>query len=243
MKLFCVSVVHMEPEIAAMSLMRLKRTGGVEPDRTVIVSHHWPINPRNFDDCVHGLAGIFESTKIVRPEKNLGGHGGFTFGLEHIDFDDDDLILGYDPDSYPREWNWLRAMIDVMIADSTMGYVSLMSEWIQGNRDWRIEDIGGRRVAFHPVPDMFNVTIWRGKMLRQGMMAERENPWYGNVETAMARHAEFVGMRWGYMRDFLEDYCPIPHHPLYVEWKKRAGGARSYSGNFDEYVKEFGGRD
>lgn len=236
-RLFAVSTCHMEPEIIAMSLARLRRTGGMIPDRHIIVSHHWPIDPHGFHDLVVDIAKICKG-EVVQPERQLGGHFGFNFGLGHLELKDDDLVLGYDPDSYPAKRGWLKAMVEVMQDDPRLGYVSLMSEWIQGNRDWRLEMIGGHRVAFHPIQDMFNITVFRASVLKKGLLAEEKNPYYGNVETGMKRHVDGLGMRWGYMRDWLEDRCPIKHHPIYEEWKKKAGGEGTYKGNFDQYVME-----
>lgn len=235
-KLSVITVCHMLPEIIAFSLVRGRVTMGVERSRIhqwVMVDNHWPIHSGETRAWIHDLAMII-GADITMPDKNLGGHGGFNFGLKALgDIRHDDLILCYDPDSNPLMMGWLKAMLEVMDGDRDLGYLSLMDNRIVNNRNWSIEEVMGHRVAFDPQPEMMNVTIFRGRVLKAmgGMPATR--PFYGGIEAAM--HA--YGFKSGYLMDYREDTCPIPHDELYRQWKNaHADGA--YGGNFDRWVEE-----
>jgi hypothetical protein len=172
---------------------------------------------------------------VIQVEKNIGGHGGFNLGVEYLAnkyaLKDNDLILGYDPDSNPITGGWLRAMQKVMDNDVRINNCSLAIKSIMGNRKWKLTDIAGVRYATSPVPEMMNVTIFRyGYLKRIGQF--KGTGFYGGVETANWTSDDTQG----YLYDYQEDFCPIPHDPRYNDWKK-IHCTGEYKGNFDEYVK------
>lgn len=244
MKLYAVSVCHMKPEIVAYSLARARITNSIEPTGWVIVDNCWPIDSENtsaelmdqanigMDQAIfgsNGEVGFNDKYYYVKAPKNLGGIGGFNFGLSKLDLQDDDLVLGYDPDSNPITKDWLLAMKEVMLADTSLTHLSLLHEHIV-NRAWIRREVAGYKLVSLPHPEMFNVTIWRGSYLKSGAV-KQGRPYYGFVET------ETKGGRHAYLYDYREDLCPIPHDPRYNRWK-HDHAVGNYPGNFDQYILE-----
>lgn len=239
MRLFAVTTAHVLPETIAASFARFVETAGdVHPARYIVVSHWWPLSRSSeiFHESVTRIARIVNG-EVVRPTHNLGSHEGFNFGLKTLGIEDDDLILGYDADSYPCTQGWLRALCEIMASDQTLGSVSLLHNAI-AVRPWKHETIGGHRVVSLLHPEMVNVTLWRGKVLREkGLQALSD--FYGFVEVAMAKEFALQKLRGVYAYDFREDFHPIQQPKIYVKWKEAHAFGR-YKGNFDAYVKEFG---
>lgn len=232
-----ITLCHMLPEIIAFSLTKAVRTMGFKTESWTIVDHHWPIDPLHTSDLVRRITGIPEGDRSVRrvmPPMNLGGHGGWSFAMKGLRaagyIEPGDLILTYDPDTNPPESAWLKAMVEVMDADPTLDVLSLMLPWIEENRPWNFREVAGHRLASHPHLDMYNTTIWRESTVRDGFHGTAE--FYGGVESAM-----WAGRKHAYLYDVREAACPIPHHPLYVQWKLDHFNHR-YAGNFDQYVRE-----
>jgi hypothetical protein len=245
MKIKAVSIAYMNPEIMAASVARFYESAGVLPVEWVLVDNHWPLygyklDWRDISNSVRRLAK-FMMARVAVPERNLGGHGGLTFGLKTMNFKDNDLILNYDLDSWPITHDWLFKMMQVMEADPSLGWVALMPERISNNPGWKLEDIGGHRVAFRSPTEMWNVTLFRGKMFKEGMLADSK--YYGFVETAMERKATEMGLRHGWLYDVREGPHFIPHPEIYNKYKwihARKDDPEHFPGSFEEYLKEKG---
>lgn len=233
-RLFTLTTVYMDATILAASLAQANRTGIQNLEtRWLILNHAWPIDPQSQKISLL-LAARQVSATVFTLDKNIGGHEGFNYLLNQTDFQDDDFILEYDADSWPLVGGWAYAMKRCLDADPTLGYVSLLSHEIPP-RPWHVKAIAGYRVGFLPEPEMWNVTMFRGSVLRQGMVANSK--FYGHVEVPMQARIKAMGMRNGYLLDFPEGKHPIPHHALYSEWKK-SHAAGTYPKNFDEYYLE-----
>ena len=231
-KTWAISLAHMEPTVIAMSLTQFLRTnaGASLPDWT-LVDHHWPLDPENFKECLKSIAPLV-SARIISPEKNLGGHGGFTWAMNHLPIGKHDFVLGYDPDSYPITSGWMSAMKAVLRADPAIGSVSLWHTGISG-RDWRESMVGGYRVRTFPHAEMLNVTMWRASYLLPSL--EGEYAYYGQVEWPMYRRAQRLGLKQVYLTDYHETQPPIAHPKIYTDWKQ-AHISHKFKGNFSEWV-------
>lgn len=230
-----ITVCHMMPEIIAFSLTRGHRTMGLEPDSWLIVNNHWPIKELETADYLEKLAKIVHG-EIHMPHQNLGGHGGINFAVTKLKaLEKTDLILTYDPDSNPINPGWLKAMKEVLDADPSIPYISLMHSVCVDHRPWLMREVAGHRVASDPEPEMFNVTLWRAEHLMVGLRAPCE--YYGGIEADLFRVRKLKG---SYMFDFREDPCPIHHPQIYTDWKDAHGRLGTYRGNFDQYVRERG---
>ena len=248
-RLYAVSNVYAQPEIVMSSISQFHLTAGAMPQKWIIVNNHWPMVENPTWHAVQAMNYVGKCGRIYSAcerdgkgeptYKNLGGHGGTTFGLKQFDFEDEDLILNYDLDSWPITPGWLTAMIETMKADLTLGWVALMVERLIQDPAWTYEIIGGHRVAFRDPTEMWNVTLFRGKMFREGMLAD--STYYGYVETAMERKAREFGLRHGWMVDFIEGQHPIPHPKTYSDYKQaHARSNPKYPGTFEQWLKEMG---
>jgi hypothetical protein len=232
-RLFGITVAHCESEVLEHGLTKFVATSGVDPEKYYVVDHHWPINHDLTSMKVRLIAKtIISATIVVSPEKNLGGHGGFTYGVEQMNkahnLQDEDLIIGYDPDSNPLTPNWLVAMVKAMTDSPQLTSISLMHEHIV-ERPWKLTEVNGIKLATLPHPEMFNATIWRYKALKEGLKGQG---FYGHVEAAMFKPGTHA-----YLYDYRETVCPIHHPQIYNDWKS-AHAFNGYAGNFDEYVKD-----
>jgi len=237
-----LSVVHMEPDLAAMSLMRLMRTSGLGLNcvnyRFYLLNNCWPMGSKeNTAICFEALAQMTLARRF-HVEQNIGGHGGQSLLIKEAlrESREGDYVLVYDPDSFPTTPGWGAAMVDVLNADPTLIYVSLMPDVLVGiGKPWQVERLGDYRLATQRGPEMYNVTMFRPEIVRDGIPAATK--FYGHVEVEMFRKARERGMRHAYLLDYREGQCPLPHPKAYVEWK-RAHAGYTFPGNFDEWVNK-----
>jgi hypothetical protein len=237
MKVYMITVCHMLPEIISYSLIRAIRTMGRFPDHWVLIDNCWPIEKEMTSFCVKRAAQMVGADLVVM-SKNVGGHGGFNVGIDYFknkyQIEDEDLILLYDPDSNPLTYNWLNVMAEVMDGKKNINNLSLLHPDIMPKRKWNIEIINRHKFATSAMPEMYNVTCFRYSFLKK-LGEFKGNGFYGGVETL-----NFSGLsNQGYLYDYLEYFCPIPHDPLYNKWKS-AHASGQFKGNFDAYYELMG---
>ena len=246
MKLYIITVMHMDYQIIVNSLNKFMSTTSFNrPEITewVFVDNCYPINPEQTSSVINTLCDIMNGfgikCDVIKPSKNLGGHGGSMFAVEYFkskyDIQYNDLILGYDPDSIPKEQFWLNAMIDVMTTDMKMAYLSLTHIAIKNNeKEKTFEMINNLLVMYFKVPEMFNVTIFRaGFLMEVGLESPVE--FYGHIESVLWQKTRNKNLKNGYLFDHVELENPIPHAKEYVDWK-RLHASGEFTGNFDKYI-------
>ena len=234
MKIHLTTVAHGPAEAFAASYLRLFSSINTKFDSIVVVDNHWPINK---EANTKSIAVIAESVgaKLVRPEGgNIGGHQGGNLAISHLQLADDDLMLGFDYDSYPVTPGWLEAMIDGM-KFSNLDSLHLLHSDIKEIHEkrgtkWSVNEYGGVRVGTLPHPEMFNLTIWRGAWLKQHPMVGQG--FYGHIESMTHGYNNH-----GYTVDFLEGHNPVFIPPTYQDWKRAHAGG-NYLGNFDAWCRE-----
>lgn len=224
----------MNLNIMRASREKLEETTSAEEraalDTIVVVDHRYPIGSFWISNYIRYWADRW-GAHLLRPPKNLGGHGGVTYALEFIRPDPEDIVFVIDPDSYPITRGWMTEMIRSLEKDKSLGSVALMIPRIK-ERSWNVEGTDPR-VGFLMHPEMINMAAYRGKVLTRGFLAL--SAFYGHMETAMFGHELRLGLRHGYLMDVHEADNPIPHDEAYTVWKREHAAGR-FSGNFSEYV-------
>ena len=228
-KIHLTVVCHVQPKIMAVSLIRLMATAGEPIASAVFIDNFWPIDREETSRDIETLAKAYGAA-VTRPAggRNIGGHQGGNLAIDFLRpvLQRDDLILGFDPDSFPLDYGWLAAAKTVML-NSDLDSVSLIHTAII-NRPWQFQIINGIKVGSLPFPEMYNVTVWRAGWLLDNKLAG--SGFYGHVESALHHKNKH-----GYLLEYAESHHPIPHPEIYVEWK-RVHASGEYKGNFDQFV-------
>ena len=236
MKTHLITVVHGPAEVFAASFLRLFSSTPAKFDSIVVVDNHWPLNK---EANTKSIAVVAEAVgaKLVKPEGgNIGGHQGSNFGISHIQSEADDLILGFDYDSWPVTPGWCEALVCGM-KNSNFDSISLLHSDIKEIHDqrktkWITSVCGGVRVGKLVHPEMFNLTIWRAAWLKAHPLVG--HGFYGHVESLTHGYNNH-----GYTLDYLEGHHPIPCSATYHEWKRSHAGG-NFKENFDVWCKQKG---
>ena len=173
---------------------------------------------------------------------NLGLHDGLNYMLSHLPTDlDDALIVGLDPDENPHTAGWLKAMHDVMAADASCGWLSLMHP---AARDYMLKQghasrvISGNTVDIPPYPLINTVCGWRLSAIRKVGAFTEPHRWYGGLESAMMPRYTEAGYWTGWLRDFGVTNLHHLADPEYLEYKRHHVGHVQpvFPGSFDEWL-------
>jgi len=227
------------PELIEEAAESLRYLNGYEGYTHVIADLGYPLGPdrgswdRIPDDiqiCKRNnimlnviTADVEKSDLIVIPNKGVSQN--WTTIAQLYDIDRGDILIGADPDERPMDEGWVKAMSDVMSADTSIAICSLMLPELlalEGFFDNYI--LGERMLAGH--------RVWYGKAMCQwaligisgsfiktagGVPHPEVAPIYGWIETACDAHMKAYGMNWVMLPDFRVQH--IASSPLAQEWK------------------------
>ena len=241
MNIYIITVCHTNINVIWSGVSNVIDTVGVVPARYILLDHLYPRDKFNVSKKILSLAEAISqkyqwNIDVIRPLKNMGGHGGFNWALSQIPIFSHDIVLGVDPDSNIITKDWGKKMIEVFNADKTIGALSLLHDAIvpHNENEWKKECIADTTVGFLNKPEMFNVTGWRGDFLNLTNGIHAKNPYYGHVEVAMREKSQKAKYRLGYLLDYKETFQKVSHDEIYNKWKAEAVAGEKR--NFDEWL-------
>lgn len=229
MKLFTLTLCHSNITVLSHGLERYAATA-VLPTEHVLVDHLYPINAWSNSARILGIANT-QNLKLIRPYENRGLCGGWNWAIAQLPIEDSDFVIGYDPDANPVETGWDAAMVSALNTHRELGAVSLIFERIR-NRTWQELAPG---ILVSDTYQFFDITMWRVSTLKAigGLQASRE--FYGGFEETMFAVLKGHGYLHGFLKDYSEAPCPIPHDPEYHGWKM--SHANGHPKAFKDYLK------
>lgn len=238
MKLWTITLCHNPIEQISVGMHAYYSTTILPSTTHILVDHHWPIDYWAHRRRLLELAEQY-SCYLMTPYENLGGHEGYNWVLRNLPLENDDLVIGYDGDSYPITPKWDMAFLQVM-EDPSLAACSLNLKYLDSLRPWKkTDDANGIEVVL-PAGDneneMFNVTIWRYSFLKENGLFQALCPFYGHVEIPMQNLIRKKGFRHVYLKNYFEDHNPIPNNSDYVGWKD-AHVRGKFLGNFKNWVQ------
>lgn len=193
---------------------------------------HWNDLPKSVKEAQENNA---RELKVIAEQydsyyceiNNVGVSQNWTQIYKYFNMQGDDILILADPDEKTLTNGWIKALADVMNADKSLAWCSLLMHEQQGlmndmgNYPKDLIDISGYRVY----------KMWPGTAINWGMGAIRasfiekcggEVPYgpaiYGGIETACILKIDEFKMRWATLADYYEEHQPCPE--LYGAWKQ-----------------------
>jgi hypothetical protein len=237
-----VTLAHAPGRILMASLDRLYATRNAD---TRLVHHvldgHYPINPT---DSFYAVREACRRHRLVLHDagRNLGLHHGFNLVWERIRPADEDVVILYDPDSYPLDPGWDMALVTAVTHGrlAVAGLVHPVIEQELVDRAGTEELVDGYlKVALPKRECQLSVCAFSGEFLRHTGGFHEPNAFYGGLEADM--WARLDGRRWGYLPQYREDHRLNDLQDWqYREWKRRHAQDGTFPGGFDEFVRGIG---
>lgn len=241
MKVWTISLGYVPARIWEKSLQEYIALKNPAVDYThIFIDQHYPMggeeNRRQLWDICrrHGVW-------VLDPGRNLGLHGGFNFALDHINLKDDDIVIGYDPDSKPISPGFDGALVDALRFDDKLAWTSLMSYRVipelkeRGYTERKVRHIDVW-VTHRAVVN--SVCAWKASFLRSvGGLIEHKH-WYGHLEAPMFDRIKSKGLEWGFLPGWHEtDELRSMQDPEFFRWKWYYSHCHAIDYDFTEYVK------
>lgn len=218
-----ISLCYNDRRIIADSIQKFYDTFGLECEH-YLVDNHFPKYKFLNSNAIFSIAQT-RKLHFLSPYKNQGNHGGYNWTLREIMPRDDDFICIYDPDSIPVTPNWGKAMTEVLLEDEKCGAVFLNPVGQLTKGDYIHAERYGIEV-FAPANnriEMFSVSMWRAKVLKQTNGFSALRPIYGMLEHSMFEMIRTFGYHAWYLKNYFEEFDRTKDDPDYTQWKKEYG--------------------
>lgn len=211
--------------------------------RHLVLDQVYPLDHASMVAAMHSYMDSSGCVTLLTVGRNLGLHEGFNHVFQHLgELDDDDVVVGYDPDENPLTKGWLDAMLRVFDADEKCGWLSLMSqpalEYMKQN-GCRDLVVGGEPVKVPGYSLINTVCAWRGSALKAMGKFVEPHAYYGGIEGAMMPKLMGAGFWIGWM----VNYGVAPLHdladPEYKRYKRFHVGfdLPEFPGSFAEWCE------
>lgn len=162
---------------------------------------------------------------LLKPSKNRGVSDNWNWTAWELGIEDDDILIGMDPDSDPVNPNWAKAIVDVMKMDQSIAYLGLSrssgpvlkTEADESNRKYTIKMIGVHKVRFYTDMIAWPMGAFRGSFIRKGGIVQGRKH-YGYIEHESAKKMDELGMRWAMLDEYF-DNTQSKGSEKYSQWK------------------------
>src|SRR6266853_5194619 len=121
MKIYMVSLAFAPARIMIESMRQVYETIGNIKYEHLLLNNHYPIDKKRNDKLLMTLLASYDCT-LYDLESNVVLSAGYNFLIEKCNLQDEDIVLGIDPDVWPLTPGWGEALVKVLLADPTVGW-------------------------------------------------------------------------------------------------------------------------
>jgi hypothetical protein len=180
--------------------------------------------------------------RVISPGQNLGLHRGWNWASEQIGVKDEDILIGYDPDTYPLDPGWDMALVTAL-QDPVVGWASLWNtacpeEFGPNNKTFRRKRIAQIEVRLLDQPIVNSICAWRASYLRAAGGLQEPTNFYGHLECHMWPALKAQGLEWAVLPGWREcNRLNLTQDREYLWWKWRHAHLKDWPGDFESYVR------
>ena len=182
-----------------------------------VLNQHYPLpSHKEFQEGLIALSEKYNFT-LFDEGKNLGLSAGLNYLIDKLN--NDDIVIGLDPDSLPATVGWDLAMVD-LFKDPTIVWTSLANAHSFGEmseRGFSTEMNNGYKIRVPHKPVVNSICAWRVSWLRSNGGIKEPNKYYGGLECATWRKVDQKNKRWVFLEHYWEH--STPDFPIIVDEK------------------------
>lgn len=235
-----ISLCYNQPDVIYNSVRRYYETT-TQPTRHILFDAQWPLERTKMDNVLKTLHADY-GCEIHNIGQNMGLARNFNHCLSLIDLDSTELVVAYDPDSWPMERGWDQAMLDVIRSRANAAWISLWHPHAQ--RELLGENRGAAEgnLVWATSAVMNSVSGFRPSWLKACGGLYEINPFYGGVESNTWDRLAEHGMRWVFLRDYTEVFWPKPEllNSEYRDYKFQTTHGGKKQVEFSEWLRAKG---
>jgi hypothetical protein len=174
--------------------------------------------------------------------KNMGLSGGLNYLINNLNLQDDDIVIGTDLDVWPTTQDFGKAIVEVLRADPTVGWVSLQNQHSKkelNERGYTIHTIGGHVCYEGHTPCVQSIIGWSAKSLKGLGQLKEQQHYYGGGEVVNHPRLKQLGLKWVYLPQYEEIFHPYCEGDRsYVVYKWNYSHLRTTKLSFADWLAE-----
>lgn len=243
MNVYAISLCFNRHDIVRESLAQYEATkSGNVQYRHILVDQHYPLP--NKQENRAKLRQLGPQYEVLDPGRNLGLHHGFNWACSQLPLKDDDILIGYDPDSYPVTPGWDMALVTAIAHGGNVAWASLMNPISRRELDER--GFTPRRIGhIHTLethrPCVNSICAWRWDFLRKAGGLKEPTAFYGGLECAMWKALNDQKQKWVYLLEWHEkSYFFDKQDMVYRDYKWHHAHTGQWPGDFESYLHHRG---
>lgn len=243
MAVYTIAMAFMNYRIIAKSLAAFQDTRNVAlENKLVILNQHYPLNYDENQVVLKELAKQHNAT-LLDAGKNLGLHDGFNFVVDKIKPNDNDILIGYDPDSLPLQYGWDMALVRAIDGDPTGRAIwsSLMNprskrDIMERGYEKRKSD-GYIEIWETKLPVTNSICAFKAGWLKSIGGLQEHSKYYGHLESCMYEKIDKKKNGWVFLPGWTESDCLRDMHDRdYVIYKWCHSHLKSWDGDFKSWL-------
>lgn len=212
------------------------------------LDNHYPIRRKSNLEEMHALAEK-HGVRWHDSGGDHGLHGSLNRWCQRMSFKDDDIVIGYDADSYAGSAGFDMALATALHFDKSIAIAALwnpaMQMKVDGGQTMTYRHVNQVRVAVHPSVEMFNITGWNMGFVKQAGGFDQQWSHYGGIEVAMMKHWQRQNKCLAYLPDWPELWGMGDENvlidPEYRAWK--SAHLAGFKGGLADYLRAQGRAD
>lgn len=245
MNAYIITLAFNRPDIIRESLDQCKKTvSQCLKYRHIIVNNWYPLGGKQENTRKLIQYASENGMEVLDPGRNLGLHHGFNWACSQLPLKDDDILIGYDPDSYPVTPGWDMALITAIAHGGNVAWASLMNPISRKELDERgftPRKIGHIHTLETHRPCVNSICAWRWDFLRKAGGLKEPTAFYGGLECAMWKALNDQKQKWVFLLEWCEkSYFFDKQDTLYRDYKWHHAHTGQWPGDFESYLKHRG---
>ena len=244
--IYVLSMGYNNPRIMRASLDRLFETWDLKSGEAqlIFLDAHYPLDRPEIMRLMADLR-IQRGATVLDAGRNLGLNANWNWMCSQLPLQPDDILIGYDPDSWPQRRGWASALVAALRnwRETKIPWVSATTSntYAYPKNLSPVFDLGGLRairpVGRHCWMQSICAFVWEPLQAIGNFAGPTE--WYGELETSL--HARYLaqGFDMAWLTDVGDDFKKLVtmEDPRYRRWKLKHALERSVKVDFETWIK------
>lgn len=120
-----ITLCFNRPEVVRNSIQRLNKTQKTDGFEKYLIDVSFPIPDKTHNTIELATMANQFGYKLLKPAYNRGVARNWMWAVEELELNNNDVIIGMDPDSEPIDNGWADALVDVLTGGQKIAYCGL----------------------------------------------------------------------------------------------------------------------